>query len=163
VQDEGRAPLVEGAMSKVTTTELLARIARVGAMVLGADVLTAPGWFGDPLPAWFAYEQVERLHPLLSVGANEVQRTTIGQAGLGPAAGRAGPAPRSRAPGCRHPPPDALLGDGRGHRDPPAGRDRGRDRLRCGDRHSGHVLRGARRRALRRGSPGPARRERHRR
>jgi alkylation response protein AidB-like acyl-CoA dehydrogenase len=83
VQDEGRAPLVEGAMSKVTTTELLARIARVGAMVLGADVLTAPGWFGDPLPAWFAYEQVERLHPLLSVGANEVQRTTIGQAGLG--------------------------------------------------------------------------------
>jgi 3-oxocholest-4-en-26-oyl-CoA dehydrogenase alpha subunit len=83
VQDEGRAPLVEGAMSKVTATELLARIARVGAMVLGADVLTAPGWFGDPLPAWFAYEQVERLHPLLSVGANEVQRTTIGQAGLG--------------------------------------------------------------------------------
>jgi alkylation response protein AidB-like acyl-CoA dehydrogenase len=83
MQDDGRPPLVEGAMSKVTATELLARIARVGATVLGAGVLTAPGWFGDPLPAWFAYEQVERLHPLLSVGANEVQRTTIGQVGLG--------------------------------------------------------------------------------
>src|SRR5262249_37547008 len=83
LQDAGQAPLVEAAMSKVTATELLARIARVGAAMLGADVLTAPGWFGDPLPAWFAYEQVERLHPLLSVGANEVQRTTIGQAGLG--------------------------------------------------------------------------------
>jgi alkylation response protein AidB-like acyl-CoA dehydrogenase len=83
MQDDGRAPFVEGAMSKVTTTELLARIARVGARVLGAEVLTEPGWFGDPLPAWFAYEQVERLHPMLSVGANEVQRSTIGQAGLG--------------------------------------------------------------------------------
>jgi alkylation response protein AidB-like acyl-CoA dehydrogenase len=83
MQDDGRAPFVEGAMSKVTATELLARIARVGGTVLGAEVLTAPGWFAGPLPAWFAYEQVERLHPLLSVGANEVQRTTIGQAGLG--------------------------------------------------------------------------------
>jgi alkylation response protein AidB-like acyl-CoA dehydrogenase len=83
MQDDGRAPFVEGAMSKVTTTELLARIARVGARVLGAEVLTEPGWFGDPLPAWFAYEQVERLHPMLSVGANEVQRSTIGLAGLG--------------------------------------------------------------------------------
>ena len=83
LQDAGQAPLVDAAMSKVTATELLARIARVGAAVLGAEVLTAPGWFGDPLPEWFAYEQVERLHPMLSVGANEVQRTTIGQAGLG--------------------------------------------------------------------------------
>jgi hypothetical protein len=42
------------------------------------------GWFGDrSLPAWFGYETVERLHPTLSVGANEVQRTTIGQLGLG--------------------------------------------------------------------------------
>ncbi|HZP28281.1 MAG TPA: acyl-CoA dehydrogenase family protein [Acidimicrobiia bacterium] len=82
-QDAGRAPLVEAAMSKVAATELLARVARVGSTLLGPSVLTAPGWFGDPLPAWFAYEQVERLHPRLSVGANEVQRTTIGQAGLG--------------------------------------------------------------------------------
>jgi hypothetical protein len=30
-----------------------------------------------------AYETVERLHPTLSVGANEIQRTTIAEAGLG--------------------------------------------------------------------------------
>jgi hypothetical protein len=64
-------------------TELLQRVGRVGATLLGADALTAPGWFGGPLPEWFAYEVVERLHPTLSVGANEIQRTTIADVGLG--------------------------------------------------------------------------------
>ena len=83
-QDDGRAPLVEGAMSKVWATELLQRIARVGAALLGAAAAVQPGWFGDDaLGPWFAYETVERLHPTLSVGANEVQRTTIADAGLG--------------------------------------------------------------------------------
>jgi alkylation response protein AidB-like acyl-CoA dehydrogenase len=83
-QDTGQSPFVEGALSKVKATELLQRVARLGARVLGADVLTAPGWFGRaPLGAWFAYEMVERLHPTLSVGANEIQRTTIGQVALG--------------------------------------------------------------------------------
>jgi alkylation response protein AidB-like acyl-CoA dehydrogenase len=84
LQDAGVPPVVEGAMSKVFATELLQRIASVGARVLGPDVLTAPGWFGDAaLPQWFAYEVVERLHPTLSAGANEIQRTTIAQVGLG--------------------------------------------------------------------------------
>jgi alkylation response protein AidB-like acyl-CoA dehydrogenase len=83
LQDAGTPPLVESAMSKVLVTELLQRIARVGAAALGPAVLTAPGWFGDVLPQWFAYEQVERLHPTLSVGANEIQRTTIANVGLG--------------------------------------------------------------------------------
>lgn len=84
LQDAGVPPVVEGAMSKVFATELLQRIATVGARVLGPDVLTAPGWFGDAsLPRWFAYEAVERLHPTLSAGANEIQRTTIAQVGLG--------------------------------------------------------------------------------
>jgi len=83
LQDAGVAPVVEGAMSKVYATELLQRIARVGAGALGADVLTAPGRIGGPLPEWFAYELVERLHPTLSVGANEIQRTTIANLGLG--------------------------------------------------------------------------------
>jgi 3-oxocholest-4-en-26-oyl-CoA dehydrogenase alpha subunit len=84
LQDAGVPPVVEGAMSKVFATELLQRIATVGARVLGPDVLTAPGWFGDAaLPQWFAYEAVERLHPTLSAGANEIQRTTIAQVGLG--------------------------------------------------------------------------------
>jgi alkylation response protein AidB-like acyl-CoA dehydrogenase len=83
LQDAGLPSLVEGAMSKVYATELLQRIARVGAGALGADALTAPGWFGGPLPEWFAYETIERLHPTLSVGANEIQRTTIANVGLG--------------------------------------------------------------------------------
>ena len=58
LQDVGVPPVVEGAMSKVYATELLQRIARVGAGVLGAEALTAPGWFGGPLPAWFAYETI---------------------------------------------------------------------------------------------------------
>jgi 3-oxocholest-4-en-26-oyl-CoA dehydrogenase alpha subunit len=83
LQDAGKAPIVDGAMSKVLATELLQRISRVGAQLIGTDVLRAPGWFAGPLPQWFSYELVERLHPTLSVGANEVQRTTIGQVGLG--------------------------------------------------------------------------------
>jgi len=70
-------------MSKVYATELLQRIARVGAGALGPDALTAPGQFGGPLHEWIAYEVVERLHPTLSVGANEIQRTTIADVGLG--------------------------------------------------------------------------------
>jgi alkylation response protein AidB-like acyl-CoA dehydrogenase len=83
LQDAGLPSLVDAAAGKVLVTELLQRIARVGAAALGPAVLTAPGWFGDSLPEWFAYEQVERLHPTLSVGANEIQRTTIGEMGLG--------------------------------------------------------------------------------
>ncbi len=83
LQDTGAAPFAEGALSKVCVTELLQRIGRVGAAALGPVALTAPGWFGGPLPEWFAYEVVERLHPTLSVGANEIQRTTIADVGLG--------------------------------------------------------------------------------
>jgi alkylation response protein AidB-like acyl-CoA dehydrogenase len=83
LQDMGAASFTEGAMSKVFVTELLQRIGRVGTTLLGCDALTAPGWFGGPLPEWFAYEVVERLHPTLSVGANEIQRTTIADVGLG--------------------------------------------------------------------------------
>jgi hypothetical protein len=83
LQDTGTAPFTEGALSKVSVTELLQQIGRAGATALGPDALTRPGWFGGPLPEWFAYEVVERLHPALSVGANEIQRTTIADVGLG--------------------------------------------------------------------------------
>jgi alkylation response protein AidB-like acyl-CoA dehydrogenase len=83
LQDAGTPSFADGALSKVCLTELLQRVGRVGATLLGADALTAPGWFGGPLPEWFAYEVVERLHPTLSVGANEIQRTTIADVGLG--------------------------------------------------------------------------------
>jgi len=83
LQDAGVASFAEGALSKVCVTELLQDVGRTGAHVLGAEALTGPGWFGGPLPEWFAYEVVERLHPTLSVGANEIQRATIADVGLG--------------------------------------------------------------------------------
>jgi alkylation response protein AidB-like acyl-CoA dehydrogenase len=84
LQDHGSPSAVEAAMTKVHVTELLQRIARVGNRLLGPRVVAERGWFGDrSLPAWFGYETVERLHPTLSVGANEIQRSTIGQLGLG--------------------------------------------------------------------------------
>ncbi len=84
LQDAGGAPVVEAAISKVWATELLQRIAFVGDALLGPGSVLEPGWFGDvALASWFAYETVERLHPTLSVGANEIQRTTIAQVGLG--------------------------------------------------------------------------------
>jgi alkylation response protein AidB-like acyl-CoA dehydrogenase len=83
LQDAGTPSFSDGALSKVCLTELLQRIGRVGATALGPDAITAPGWFGSPLPEWLAYDVVERLHPTLSVGANEIQRTTIADVGLG--------------------------------------------------------------------------------
>ena len=84
LQDAGGAPVVEAAISKVWVTELLQRIAFVGDALLGPGAVLEPGWFGDEsLTSWFAYEAIERLHPTLSVGANEIQRTTIAQVGLG--------------------------------------------------------------------------------
>ena len=73
-------------MSKVCVTELLQRIGRVGAATLGPDVLTAPGWFGGPLPEWFAYEVVERLHPTLSVGRQRDPTHDDRRRGPGPSA-----------------------------------------------------------------------------
>ena len=69
-------------MSKVCATELLQRIAFVGDALSGRTRYRA-GMVRRTAPEWFAYETVERLHPTLSVGANEIQRTTIAQVGLG--------------------------------------------------------------------------------
>ena len=87
-QEQGDDTTVLASMSKVFVTELLQRIASAGVALLGArGLLTAP-LFGsdDPEAAGhgrFAYEVVERLHPTISVGSNEIQRDVIAHRGLG--------------------------------------------------------------------------------
>jgi alkylation response protein AidB-like acyl-CoA dehydrogenase len=86
-QDHGDAVAAEAAAAKVWATELLQRLARVGSELLGGD---APRWAplladapGVPLGGRVAWEAVERIHPAISVGANEVQRDVIARLALG--------------------------------------------------------------------------------
>ena len=73
-------------MSKVYVTELLQRLALAGVDMLGVDGLWHEVLFGPragaPLRGRFAYEVIERIHPTVSVGANEIQRDTIARFGL---------------------------------------------------------------------------------
>jgi alkylation response protein AidB-like acyl-CoA dehydrogenase len=86
-QDASEPAHVEAAMSKVWVTELLQRIARTGQDVVGVDALAWSPLFGENAPAVtlsgrLAYERIERIHPTISVGANELQRDTIARAAL---------------------------------------------------------------------------------
>jgi alkylation response protein AidB-like acyl-CoA dehydrogenase len=88
VQQAGKDPTVPAAMSKVFVTELLQRIASAGIALLGPAGLLTGSFFGPvqpdaPLRGRFAYECVERLHPTISVGSNQIQRDVIAHRGLG--------------------------------------------------------------------------------
>jgi alkylation response protein AidB-like acyl-CoA dehydrogenase len=87
-QEDGLDTTVLASMSKVFVTELLQRIASAGVALLGPRGLVTAPLFGpdDPdaaLHGRFAYEVVERLHPTISVGSNEIQRDVIAHRGLG--------------------------------------------------------------------------------
>jgi alkylation response protein AidB-like acyl-CoA dehydrogenase len=87
-QEQGRDATVLASMSKVFVTELLQRIASAGVALLGARGLVTAPLFGPDDPeavarGRFAYEVVERLHPTISVGSNEIQRDVIAHRGLG--------------------------------------------------------------------------------
>lgn len=87
-QARGVDATVSAAMSKVFVTELLQRLASAGIAALGpAGLLTgprfAPAPADAPLHGRFAYECVERLHPTISVGSNQIQRDVLAHRGLG--------------------------------------------------------------------------------
>ena len=87
-QERGDDSTVLASMSKVFVTELLQRLAAAGVALLGPRGLVTAPLFGpaDPdaaLHGRFAFEVVERLHPTISVGSNEIQRDVIAHRGLG--------------------------------------------------------------------------------
>jgi alkylation response protein AidB-like acyl-CoA dehydrogenase len=86
MQDAGQRPIAEASMSKVYVTELLQRLALAGVDMLGVDGLWHEVLFGPragaPRRGRFSNELIERIHPTVSVGANEIQRDTIARFGL---------------------------------------------------------------------------------
>jgi alkylation response protein AidB-like acyl-CoA dehydrogenase len=85
MQDAGANVNAEAAASKVWATELLQRIARAALDVIGTEALTWAPVIGEPvaevpLGGRIAWEYLERIHPTISVGANELQRDSIARA-----------------------------------------------------------------------------------
>jgi alkylation response protein AidB-like acyl-CoA dehydrogenase len=82
-QDRGEVAVHETSMAKVYVTELLQRIAQTATELMGPFGALRPGSPHAPAAGRFCYEVIERIHPAVSVGANEIQRSTIAQLGLG--------------------------------------------------------------------------------
>jgi alkylation response protein AidB-like acyl-CoA dehydrogenase len=86
-QDHGGVRPHSAAAAKVFATELLQRLALVGSDLVGVEALEyAPlldAQSGAPLRGRLAWEVLERIHPTISVGANEVQRDLIARSALG--------------------------------------------------------------------------------
>ena len=80
--DAGAPKASTAAASKVWATELLQRIASRATELVGVEALAWSPLFSDtppavPLGGRLAWETLERIHPTISVGANELQRDTI--------------------------------------------------------------------------------------
>jgi alkylation response protein AidB-like acyl-CoA dehydrogenase len=85
-QDHGGVAPHDAAAAKVFATELLQRVARIGSELVGMEALQYAALFAQPdapLGGRLAWEVLERIHPTISVGANEVQRDLIARSALG--------------------------------------------------------------------------------
>lgn len=86
---EGAEPVPAiGSMAKVVSSELQQDIARTAVEIVGPEALTWAPLFGSDAagPAdrgRFGFEVLERVHPTIGAGANEVQRDAIATLGLG--------------------------------------------------------------------------------
>ena len=83
LQSEGQAPGHAAAMAKTYLTELLQRTAHVGTRVMGLYGGLYRWSPYAPAGGRICYEHVERVHPTISVGSNEIQRNAIAVQGLG--------------------------------------------------------------------------------
>jgi alkylation response protein AidB-like acyl-CoA dehydrogenase len=82
-QERGGLDPAASSMTKVYATELLQRIAQVATELLGPFGSLREGSPWAPLEGHFAYDVIERIHPTVSIGANEIRRSSIAQMGLG--------------------------------------------------------------------------------
>ena len=85
-QDHSGVAPHDAAVAKVFATELLQRLARVGSELVGIEALEYAPLFAStdaPLRGRLAWEVLERIHPTISVGANEVQRDLMARSALG--------------------------------------------------------------------------------
>jgi len=82
-QDRGELEVAAASMTKIYATELLQRIAQVASELLGPFGSLRQGSRWAPLDGHFAYDVIERIHPTVSIGANEIRRNSIAQLGLG--------------------------------------------------------------------------------
>jgi alkylation response protein AidB-like acyl-CoA dehydrogenase len=82
-QDRGALEVAAASMTKIYATELLQRIAQVATELLGPFGSLSRGSAWAPRDGRFAYDVIEHIHPAVSIGANEIQRNSIAQAGLG--------------------------------------------------------------------------------
>jgi len=82
-QDRGALEVAAASMTKIHATELLQRIAQVATELLGPFGSLSRGSVWAPRDGRFAYDVIEHIHPAVSIGANEIQRSSIAQAGLG--------------------------------------------------------------------------------
>ncbi len=81
---DGRRRRAAGSVAKVFLTELAQRIAATATAVAGPAGGIEGSWFGgDGAAARFCFESLFRVDGPLSVGANELHRDGIAQAGLG--------------------------------------------------------------------------------
>ncbi|NQZ96195.1 MAG: acyl-CoA dehydrogenase family protein [Myxococcales bacterium] len=83
LQASGSELGAEPAIAKLYATELLQRIAAEGMRILGPAGGLVRGSRRAPLDGRMAWASIERIHPTISVGSSEVQRTAIAQQGLG--------------------------------------------------------------------------------
>jgi alkylation response protein AidB-like acyl-CoA dehydrogenase len=82
-QDRGELEVAAASMTKIHATELLQRIAQTATELLGPFGSLRAGNAWAPRDGRFAYDVIEYIHPAVSIGANEIQRSSIAQAGLG--------------------------------------------------------------------------------
>ncbi|MDB5428918.1 MAG: acyl-CoA dehydrogenase [Caulobacter sp.] len=83
VLEAGRSPVIEGAVTKVFTGELMERLCESALDIIGGEALLSAGSPGAALSGQLEQMLRKSLMYVIGGGTNEIQRTIIAQKGLG--------------------------------------------------------------------------------